>query len=63
MYLMAKYGNGEWVSGYYNGQLFLNHQLIKEHDLDIKAVRTEAADFLVRMSAVSRVWTIDDILA
>lgn len=63
VYLMAKYGNGEWVSGYYNGQMFLNHALIKEHDLDLKTVRAEAADFLVRMSAVSRVWTIDDILA
>lgn len=63
VFLMAKYGNGEWVSGYYDGQLFLNHKLIKDHDLDLATIRTEAADFLVRMSAVSRVWTIDDILA
>ncbi len=63
VYLMAKYGNGEWVSGYYDEQIFLNHRLIKEHGLDLKTIRVEAADFLVRMSAVSRVWTIDDIQA
>jgi hypothetical protein len=63
MYLMAKYGNGEWVAGFYNSQIFLNHKLIKEHNLDLKEVRTEAADFLLRMSGVSQVWTIDDIQA
>lgn len=62
MYLMALYGNGEWVNGYYNGQLFLNHKLIKERDVDAKAMRRESAGFLTRMSGVSNAWTIDDII-
>lgn len=63
LYLSAKYGTNDWVAGYHNGQLFLNDKLIKENDLDIKEVRTDASDFLTRMSGVSRVWTIDDIIA
>ncbi len=63
VYFVPKYGNGEWVSGYHNGQIFLNHKLIKDNGIDPKSIRTEAADLLLRMSGVSRVWTIDDIEA
>mgnify|MGYP005925210951 FL=1 len=63
VYFVPKYGNGEWVSGYHNGQIFLNHKLIKDNGIDPKTIRTEAADLLLRMSGISRVWTIDDIEA
>lgn len=63
VYLMARHGNGEWVSGYHNGHLFLNKELIKQHDLDIREVREDAASFLIRMSGVSGAWTIDDVVA
>lgn len=62
MYLMAIHGNGDYVSGYHNGYFFLNHKLIKDRDLDESALRRESADFLARMSGVSSVYTIDDIL-
>lgn len=62
MYLMALYGNGEWVSAYHDGQLFLNHKLIKERDKDLTEVRSESARFLTRMSGVGDAWTIDDIV-
>lgn len=63
MYLMAIYGNGDWVNGYHNGQFFLNHKLIKERDKDIRTMRTEAAGFLDRMSGISAAFTIDEISA
>ena len=62
MYLMALYGNGEWVNGYDNGHLYLNPKLIKESDIDAKAIRRESAGFLTRMSGVSNAWTIDDVI-
>lgn len=62
MYLMAVYGTGEWVSGFHNGHFYLNTKLIKEKNLDPKAVRTEAASFVARMSGVKDVFTIDRIL-
>lgn len=63
MYLMAVYGTGEWVSGFHNGHFYLNNKLIKERDLDAKAVRAEAASFIARMSGVKDVYTIDQILS
>ncbi|MDE5838981.1 MAG: alkaline phosphatase family protein, partial [Paramuribaculum sp.] len=62
-YLMALLGNGEWIQGYYDRNFFLNRQTIKNHSLDPAAVRAEAAEFLERMSGVSTVFTIDDIIA
>jgi hypothetical protein len=61
VYLMAKHGNGEWVSGFHDNQFYLNHKLIKEHALDVKDLRADAADFVARMSGVSSVVTIDDV--
>ena len=63
MYLMALHGNGEWVSGYHNGFFYLNRTLIKERDMSDADIRRESAEFLARMSGVSDVYTIDDILA
>lgn len=62
MYLMALYGNGEWVSGYHNGQIYLNHKLIKERDKNLSEIRGESARFLTRMSGVTSAWTIDDVI-
>jgi hypothetical protein len=62
MYLMAIYGNGDWVSGYHNGQFFLNQKLIKDRNKDIKAMRIESADFLCRMTGVTSAYTLDDII-
>lgn len=62
MYLIAKLGNGEWVTAYHNGAFYLNHKLISEKKLDPEEIRTEAAKFLTRMSGVAGAFTIDDIL-
>lgn len=62
IYLMAVYGNGDYVSAYHNGQFYLNRKLIKERSLDERKLRAEAATFLARMTGVDRVHTIDDII-
>lgn len=63
MYLMATHGNGDWISGYYDKQFFLNRKLIADRDLNLASFRTEVADFLARMAGVCNVYTIDDVLA
>lgn len=63
MYLMAVFGNGEWVSGFFDNQFYLNHKLIKDRGVDARTVRAEAASFLSRMSGVDRVYTLDEILS
>ncbi len=62
MYLMATYGNGDWIDSYHNGQFYLNHKLIESLSLDPTDVRVKAAQFLTRMSGVDRVYTCDEIL-
>lgn len=63
MYLMATYGNGDWLSGYYNKQFYLNHKLITDSGHDPARFRSVVAEFLARMAGVSNVFTIDDVLA
>ncbi|MGN0209694.1 MAG: alkaline phosphatase family protein [Muribaculaceae bacterium] len=62
LYLMGKYGNGEWVSAYHNGQFYLNLKLINDTNLDAATVRTDAASFLTRMSGVDRVYTLEEVI-
>lgn len=63
MYLIAMHGNGEYVSGYHNGYFYLNNKYLRDRDLDPVEIRKKSAEFLMRMSGVSRVFTIDDIIA
>lgn len=62
MYLIAVYGNGDYVAGFHRGHFYLNHKTIKDKSLDGREVRKQAASFLVRMTGVDRVHTIDDVL-
>ena len=62
MYLIAKYGNGDWITAFHNDQFFLNHKLIEDLHLNARDVRLEAAAFLERMSGVDKVLTSDEIL-
>ncbi|MCM1309731.1 MAG: alkaline phosphatase family protein [Bacteroides sp.] len=61
MYLIARYGNGEWVTDYNRGAFYLNHKLIDSNNLNAEDVRDDAAKFLMRMSGVANAYTIDDI--
>ena len=63
MYLIAVYGNGNWVLGCHNRNFFLNRELIKQHNLDLTAVRTTATDFLRKMSGVMAAYSLDDIIS
>lgn len=63
VYLIAKHGNGEWVSGYHDRQIFLNHALIKERNEDLKAIRKEAAEFMTLVTGITDAYTLDDVIA
>lgn len=63
MYLIAIHGNGEWVQGYHNRFFYLNADLIKERGIDTDLIRRQSAELLAKMSGVSEVYTIDDILS
>lgn len=62
-YLSAKYGNADYVDSYYDGHLYLDHSVIDQKKLNLGEVVADARGFLAKMSGVSAVYTLDEILA
>ncbi len=52
-YLNAVYGEGNWVKGYSERQIFLNRTLIEDARLSLDEVQKKVARFLVQFSGVS----------
>lgn len=58
MYLMAIYGQNEkWVEKYYDGQIYLNRELIKSKDINLNEIRKVAAEFVSEFTGVHSVYT------
>lgn len=63
MYLMAIYGQDQnWVTGYYNNQIFLNRKAIENAKLDLKEVQDKAAEFVQEFSGIQLVTTDRSLL-
>lgn len=52
-FIGAKYGNGQWVLGYIDRALHLNHNLIYEKGLSIAELQNEVATFVMQLRGVS----------
>lgn len=52
-YLNAVYGEGDWVKGYSERQVFLNRTLIEDARLSLDEVQKKVARFLVQFKGVS----------
>jgi len=52
-YLNAVYGEGDWVRGYVEKQIFLNRTLIEDAKIPIEEVQKKVARFLVQFTGVS----------
>lgn len=63
LYLIAIHGNGDWVTAFNDGAFFINTALAKEKNIDAAKLRTEVADFLMRMSGVDIAYPIDRVIA
>jgi hypothetical protein len=62
MFLMATYGEGEYVEHYYDQQIFLNHKLIENKHLDLADIQQKASEFLVQFSGVNEVYSAKQLL-
>jgi hypothetical protein len=65
MYLMAIYGSGNWVQGYYHEQIYLNKKLIEDQKIDWNEILNKSAVFIAQFSGVQDVttaaqWFVDD---
>lgn len=63
MYLIALHGNGDWILGYHDRQIYLNRKLITDKGMNLSDFRAEVTEFMGRMSGISGVYTVDDVIA
>jgi len=52
-YLNAVYGQGDWVKGYYEKQIFLNRILIEDAKITLEDIQKKVSRFMVQFSGVS----------
>ena len=52
-YLNAVYGQGDWVKGYYEKQVFLNRVLIEDAKIPLEDIQKKVARFLVQFTGVA----------
>ena len=55
--LRSKYGNGDWIHNFSNGQFFLNHNLINENGISIREIQDFCADFLIKIKGIKHTFT------
>ena len=56
-YLNVVYGEGNWVKGYYNHQIYLDHVMIEDANINLYAMQDRVADFMIQFTGVSHVMT------
>lgn len=52
-YLNAIYGQGDWVRGFYDSQVFLNRGLIEDAKINIEDIQKKVARFMVQFSGIA----------
>ncbi len=62
MYLMAIYGREQWISKYYNQQIFFNRKLIEDKKINFVELQQKAAEFLVQSAGIQDVVTSHQML-
>lgn len=60
-YFVAKYGNGNYVDAYGDGQFYLARKTFESKNISIEEGARQAKDFLRKMSGVADAYTIGEI--
>lgn len=61
-HLISLHGQGQWVEGFNECQIYLNHQLIEQKQLKVEEVAKEAAELVSLFSGVEEVYTTQQLL-
>ncbi len=62
MYFVAVYGQGQYVDAALGTQLYLNHKLIEQKQINLGELLERAQDFLLQLSGVKDVYTSSRLL-
>lgn len=62
LYLAAIYGEGQYVEAHNNQEIYLNHRLIEQKQLNLPEVLERSSEFLVQFSGVKDVYSSQRLL-
>lgn len=62
MYLVAVYGQGQFVEASYGTQLYFDHKLIEQKQINLAEMLERSQDFLLQLSGVKDVYTSTRLL-
>lgn len=62
MYLMATYGDGKYIETHNDNQIYLNHKLIEQKQLNAADVQEKCTEFLMQFSGVNEVYSAHRLL-
>lgn len=62
LFLMATYGEGQYIEAHHGLHIYLNRKLIEDKQLNLADVQAKAAEFLVQFSGVNDVFTANRLL-
>ena len=57
LYLAAIYGEGQYVEAYHEHEIYLNHKLIEQKQLNLPEILERSSEFLVQFSGVKDVYS------
>ena len=60
-YLVAKYGEGDWVINESNQNIFLNHQLVIERKLALAVLQNEVAQMILTIPGVAESFSAENL--
>ncbi len=56
-YLNVIYGEANWIKGFHNHQIYLDHVMIEDANINLYAMQDRVADFMLQFSGISHVMT------
>lgn len=62
MFLTATYGEGLYVESHFGQQIYLNHKLIEQKQLNLTEIQEKSADFLMQFSGVNEAYSAHRLL-
>ncbi len=57
MYLIAIYGQGQYVDAYYGKHIYFNHKLLENKQIKLSEITERAEEFLIQLSGVKDVYS------
>ena len=62
MYLVAIYGQGQYVESCFSTQIYLNHKLLEDKQINISELLNRSQDFLFQLDGIKDVYTSQRLL-